>query len=395
MDYADDDPGSSDDEPERKKSTYEWGSSNDLEKRRSNRQALEVEPKDGFVDAARLVPGNLDASRGEYARERDQCAVFTWLTILACTVVLAWEFHANANLPPSGLPQCDGKRRDGENGELLKCQPNCCQFNYTVYGKQFCAEPVEDNIMFGPCAQVLDLAGKNTAKIVQGGEPWRLVTYMYLHAGVVHYLGNMGMLFQLRAIENAHGFVSTGAIYMASGIFASIMSALFASEFVTVGASGAIMGLLGAMLGEMIQNWGVHESPCGSIMTVVLCAVVQLALGTMPTVDNFAHFWGFVMGFVCSLYFLIQQRETSRGVAINTKKRQRFWQLIALVAVPTAFVCALALLYGYYEQNVNDLCPLCNKISCIPFPWGCDPKWKDCWWECPMGNQLEKFNHTL
>lgn len=382
-------PGSDDEDPQRKKSTYEWGSTNDLESRRQSRPApLEVGAPEADTRKANL----LDASGTEYAKERDQCPVFAWLTILACTLVLAWEFHVNSILWEdglSGLTICDSKRRDG-----VKCQPDCCRFNYTLKGKKFCAEPIEDNILFGPCAQVLDLWGKDTAKIVQGREPWRLVTYMYLHGGLVHYFGNMGMLFQLRQIECAHGFVSFGVIYMASGIFASIMSALFAAEFVTVGASGAIMGLLGAMLGEIIQNWGVHDSPCGSLMTVGICAVVQLALGTMPSVDNFAHFFGFLMGFVCSLFFLIQQRETSRGVAINTKKRQRLWQLIAMVCVPTAFVAALAVLYGYYEQNVNDLCPLCNKISCIPFPWGCDPKWKDCWWECPKGNQLAKFNHT-
>jgi len=221
------------------------------------------------------------------------------------------------------------------------------------------------------------MGGRLSYLIVEQKELWRLVAPVYLHAGIVHFLINMLIFLQIGVrLEWVHGTLRVGFIYLLSGVFGVVMGAIFSGSTIGVGASGAIFGLIGASIGDLIQNWRVHQRPCSSLVMHLAASVVQLLFGTIPMLDNFAHFFGFLMGIVSSLTVLILQRVTRSGRHVEVKCHQRCIQVIAAIALPFVFIVAMLVLFA---GSGRELCPHCQKISCIPFPWGCH---ESCWWDC-------------
>ncbi|KAL5058906.1 hypothetical protein RYX36_030510, partial [Vicia faba] len=74
---------------------------------------------------------------------------------------------------------------------------------------------------------------------------------------------------------------------------------------ISVGASGALFGLLGGMLSELITNWSMYDNKSAAFFTLVIIIVIHLAIGILPHVDNFAHIGGFLTGFLLGFVFLI------------------------------------------------------------------------------------------
>ncbi|KAG6431782.1 hypothetical protein SASPL_109865 [Salvia splendens] len=98
-------------------------------------------------------------------------------------------------------------------------------------------------------------------KIVHQNQAWRLVSCIWLHAGLIHLLANMlSLVFIGIRLEQQFGFVRVGLIYLLSGIGGSILSSLFIQNIISVGASGTLFGLLGAMLSELLTNWTIYAN---------------------------------------------------------------------------------------------------------------------------------------
>mmetsp|Transcript_21802 Transcript_21802/g.43798 ORF Transcript_21802/g.43798 Transcript_21802/m.43798 type:complete len:670 (+) Transcript_21802:268-2277(+) len=118
-------------------------------------------------------------------------------------------------------------------------------------------EPISVNPMLGPSAEtLLRLGAKDSYLIVQESEIWRLVSTMVLHAGLIHYLLNMFALWYVgKAIEQIHGFFPSLVIFVVSAVGGTILSAIFLPEYITVGASGGIFGLIGACISDIVLNW--------------------------------------------------------------------------------------------------------------------------------------------
>ncbi|KAG6479704.1 hypothetical protein ZIOFF_063174 [Zingiber officinale] len=100
--------------------------------------------------------------------------------------------------------------------------------------------------------------------------------------------------------------VRIGPLYVISGIGGSVLSALFVQSNISVGASGALLGLLGAMLSELITNWTIYANKCSAMTALIVIVAINLALGILPHVDNFAHIGGFVTGFLLGFVLLIR-----------------------------------------------------------------------------------------
>ena len=108
-------------------------------------------------------------------------------------------------------------------------------------------EPLTVNPMIGPSAQTLIRMGaKDTYLIVNNNQTWRLFTSAWLHAGLVHFVINMLALWFIgKAIEQSHGFVVTAFLFIVPAFGGTILSALFLRQYISVGASGGIFGLIG------------------------------------------------------------------------------------------------------------------------------------------------------
>eukprot|EP00441_Pelagodinium_beii_P022939 CAMPEP_0197670246 /NCGR_PEP_ID=MMETSP1338-20131121/74109_1 /TAXON_ID=43686 ORGANISM="Pelagodinium beii, Strain RCC1491" /NCGR_SAMPLE_ID=MMETSP1338 /ASSEMBLY_ACC=CAM_ASM_000754 /LENGTH=202 /DNA_ID=CAMNT_0043249955 /DNA_START=23 /DNA_END=631 /DNA_ORIENTATION=- len=191
-------------------------------------------------------------------------------------------------------------------------------------------------------------------------------------------------------LERAHGALRVGTVYLLAGLVGAMASAAFSPHTSSVGASGAIFGLLGGCLGDLVQNWGLYTSPCGTMWKIVMNVAIQLVLGTMPNLDNFAHFFGFCMGFSTAMCVFIRDRMTSSGRLLSVKFHHRCIQFLAAVSSLALLVAGLAVIFG--EKDAKELCSWCDSISCQPFPWGCSPAKGSCWWDCPPPQMLQRLD---
>lgn len=148
--------------------------------------------------------------------------------------------------------------------------------------------------------RVLIYLGANENTLVSNGEYYRLFTSMFLHGGLLHLVLNMYALNALGpAVERAYGKVKYLLIYLIGGIIASISSYLF-SGGVSIGASGAIFALLGAVLVLALKTTtkGGKEMLRSILSVVAINMFVGFAL---PNIDNFAHIGGLIGGSVVAL----------------------------------------------------------------------------------------------
>lgn len=134
-------------------------------------------------------------------------------------------------------------------------------------------------------------------------QPWGVVTYMFVHAGLGHIFFNMiGLFFFGPRLENQLGGKHFLWLYFLSGFGGAALSFVFAPHARVVGASGAVFGVL---LGfayfwprERIYIWGIL--PIEARVLVGIMAVVALSSGITGTgtgVAHFAHLGGFLAGY--------------------------------------------------------------------------------------------------
>lgn len=245
-------------------------------------------------------------------------------------------------------------------------------------------EPLKENPLFGPSSHTLEkMGGLEWYKVVHGNEAWRLFTCMWLHAGVIHVLANMlSLVFIGIRLEQQFGFVRVGIIYLLSGLGGSILSALFlqSQNNISVGASGALFGLLGAMLSELITNWSIYTNKAAALFTLIVIIAINLAVGILPHVDNFAHIGGFLSGFLLGFVLLFRPQfgwMESRNLpaAARVKSKYKAYQLVlcllALALVIVGYVVGLVMLFR--GENGNEHCSWCHYLSCVPTKkWKCN-----------------------
>jgi membrane associated rhomboid family serine protease len=129
------------------------------------------------------------------------------------------------------------------------------------------------------------------------GEWWRLLSAAFLHAGIIHLGMNMVMLWWIGApMEAAIGRARFLAIYVVSGLAGSAGALVFEPEAVTVGASGAIFGILGAALVFERQRTYVLG---GSALSIIVLNLVLTF--TIPNISIGGHIGGLVGGALAAL----------------------------------------------------------------------------------------------
>jgi len=138
--------------------------------------------------------------------------------------------------------------------------------------------------------------------MMEGNEYYRLFTSMFLHFGIDHLANNMVMLAAIGwNLEYEIGKIKFLIIYLLSGLAGNILSAfgdIIIGEYaVSAGASGAVFGIIGALLYVVIRNRGRIGTISGR--GLVLMVILSLYYGfTSSGVDNLAHIGGLVAGFI-------------------------------------------------------------------------------------------------
>ncbi|XP_028944198.1 RHOMBOID-like protein 1 [Malus domestica] len=261
-------------------------------------------------------------------------------------------------------------------------------------------QPFKENPLLGPSSTTLEKMGALDAqRVVHQHQGWRLISCMWLHAGVFHVLANMlSLVFIGIRLEQEFGFVRIGFLYLMSGFGGSLLSALFIQYGISVGASGALFGLLGSMLSELISNWTMYVNKLAALLTLLFIIIINLAVGILPHVDNFAHIGGFVSGFLLGFLFLIRpqfkwltQRNAPPGrVSTPVKSKHKTYQyvlwVLSLILLIVGYTLGLVTLFR--GVNLNNHCSWCHYLSCVPTSkWNCKSQNIYCL-SSQIGNQL-------
>ncbi|OQX88430.1 hypothetical protein B6D60_02240 [candidate division KSB1 bacterium 4484_87] len=151
--------------------------------------------------------------------------------------------------------------------------------------------------LFSPSWKALVILGITGAPSMYGGQYWTLITAIYLHGGLLHILFNMLWVKQLGPmVEQIFGTSRFFLIFTISGVFGFVLSnALTGAP--TIGASGSIFGLLGALIYYGRARGGTF----GQYLYPQLLswAVILFLFGFfMPGINNLAHLGGFIGGYV-------------------------------------------------------------------------------------------------
>lgn len=149
--------------------------------------------------------------------------------------------------------------------------------------------------------------------VAEQGEYYRIFTSMFLHADTGHLFGNMLMLYAVGALlERRFGRLGYMALYFLSGAGAAAVSVWYqlrsGSLVGSIGASGAVYGLVGALLTLVIAGRGRFGSI--TLSRILLCIAYSLYSGLMAEhIDNAAHIGGFVSGFLLTALLVLIKNE--------------------------------------------------------------------------------------
>lgn len=158
----------------------------------------------------------------------------------------------------------------------------------------FAAQSIGDALVG---ADVVLYYGAKINQALAAGEAWRLVTPIFLHAGLLHIAVNMYSLYALGpAVERFFGHRRFLVIYLLAGICGVLLS-LVMSPNPSVGASGAIFGLLGCLAVFLFLHRAMFgEFGAAQLRQLVIVALANLLLGLSPGIDNWGHVGGLVAG---------------------------------------------------------------------------------------------------
>ncbi|PYV26350.1 MAG: hypothetical protein DMG24_07255 [Acidobacteria bacterium] len=169
---------------------------------------------------------------------------------------------------------------------------------------------------------VLVRLGAKFGPLIYAGQWWRLVTAMFLHAGLLHIGMNMWCLFDLGpAVESLFGTAKFLVIYLVTGVAGFLLS-LGWNRGVSIGASGAVLGLIGVLIGASFHHGSLGKDYRGQLWRWLLYIFV---FGLFFSVDNAAHIGGLVSGIVAG--YVVPEGEP------ETRASENLWNGLAMLSV--------------------------------------------------------------
>ncbi|HEY4149161.1 MAG TPA: rhomboid family intramembrane serine protease [Chitinophagaceae bacterium] len=177
--------------------------------------------------------------------------------------------------------------------------------------------------------------GANFKPLVMGGEWWRLLTCVFVHAGIIHVAFNMYALFFIGVyLEPLLGRLRFATAYLAAGLCSSLTSTWWhGNGMVGVGASGAIFGLYGVFLALLTTNIIDKRARQSLLTSVGIFVGYTLLYGlSHKEVDNAAHVGGLLSGLLIGYVFYFTFREPSE------KKNRNISMAVAAATLVIGFV---------------------------------------------------------
>ena len=166
----------------------------------------------------------------------------------------------------------------------------------------------QQSLMFDRAMDSLAIlqVGANFNPFTLGGQPWRIITSMFLHYGIIHLAVNMYALYSLGTLlEPVMGTKRFLLLYFFCGIAAGLASLIFLVFIPSAGASGALFGLFGYQLGaEIIGNFHDRRRLANVFLNFVVFVVINWFIATQVNVDVAGHIGGLLAGLLlATLHF--------------------------------------------------------------------------------------------
>lgn len=188
--------------------------------------------------------------------------------------------------------------------------------------------------------------GAKYNELIYQGEYWRFVTPIFLHANALHLGLNMfNLLFLGRYLERIAGPTRLLFIYLITGIISVIASVTFAPEVLSIGASGAIFGIVGAYSTFIFMHrQALPKKGMPAIGELVFIIGINLSLGLMvDNIDNYAHIGGLLSGFLVGWYFMPYYRLNDKLVLVDSHSLTARWPLALFIVLGTFLLICLTL----------------------------------------------------
>jgi membrane associated rhomboid family serine protease len=207
------------------------------------------------------------------------------------------------------------------------------------------AVTVQDN---NALASVLIACGAKDNELMVRGQYWRFITPVFLHANLLHVGLNMLNLVVLGVfLERLVGHLRFLLIYIMTGCVSIIASFYFMPQEISVGASGAIFGLVGAYsVFVLMHRRAFRQNGIPTLLWLLFVIGVNLAFGLfVPNVDNYAHAGGLLagclLGWWCTPFY-----SAAPGAALgDVNSLARRWPLAVLTIAGILVLACIALLH--------------------------------------------------
>lgn len=240
---------------------------------------------------------------------------------------------------------------------------------YGLSGWKF--EKLDVNPLIGFSATGLSRVGAtNYPAIVEEKEWWRIIVSAFVNTGFIHLEATLAAVWAFgRFLAINMSFLSIATLYVVSGTGGVLVSANFATDVVTGGASGAVFGLMGAIIMELMLNRGAYHFSIISLLVLGAVGTVNVVIGLTPFADNWCAIGGLVCGTLTGGAIVLGRTQGNYGPVRDALILSL--QLLFSVASITVFVTAIAGLLIKFDGHKE--CTWCRRVTCINTKWwSCD-----------------------
>jgi membrane associated rhomboid family serine protease len=195
----------------------------------------------------------------------------------------------------------------------------------------------------GNIGSVAEMFGAKVNGLIQQGQWWRLLTPIFLHGSLFHLLSNsLSLVWFGSGIERLYGARKYLLLYLIAGVAGNIASYyhMLGMSGLSLGASGAIFGLVGAGLMFPIRFRALlpKDAPSRILGQILPIAAINLFIGfTTPSIDNWAHMGGLAGGAILALFLIpdaLTEREPGR---VSTAVLSTACVAVALITLLAGF----------------------------------------------------------
>ncbi|TMC86936.1 MAG: rhomboid family intramembrane serine protease [Chloroflexi bacterium] len=197
-------------------------------------------------------------------------------------------------------------------------------------------------------SSVLIAFGAKDNDLILQGQYWRFGTPIFLHANLLHLGLNMLNLAVLGVfLERLVGHMRFLLIYVTTGIVSIIASFYFMPQEISVGASGAIFGLVGAYsVFVLMHRRAFRKGGIPALLWLIIVIAGNLSIGFfVPNVDNYAHLGGLLSGCLLGWWFTPLYTLTQDNTLIDKHSLSRRWPLALLTIAGTLILAIIARLF--------------------------------------------------